>query len=174
MPETRSWSGPGSWFAWSIALIRPIASPAGTGMSAACASAAANAMNPAASAAAPLRESAPMMFATLTERARSRHSRTFSRGVYLALSAVPALAADERADGSDQVTRAMERDLGLSPDQAKAQDELQERALKLDDELKSTLGDAYAGSQYDLKSGKLIVMVSDKDALQKASEAGAD
>jgi streptogrisin C len=92
----------------------------------------------------------------------------------LALSAVPALAADERADGSDEVTRAMERDLGLSPDQAKAQDELQQRALKLDDELKNTLGDAYAGSQYDLKSGRLIVMVSDKDGLEKASAAGAD
>src|SRR3954452_20672043 len=92
----------------------------------------------------------------------------------LALSAVPALAADERADGSDEVTRAMERDLGLSPDQAKAQNELQERALKLDDQLKDSLGDAYAGSQYDLESGNLIVMVSDKEGLEKAREAGAD
>ena len=50
----------------------------------------------------------------------------------LALSAVPALAADERADGSDTVAKAMERDLGLTPEQAKAQDELQERAYKLD------------------------------------------
>src|SRR4051794_225114 len=92
----------------------------------------------------------------------------------LAASAAPALAADGRADGTAVVTRAMERDLGLSPDQAKAQNELQEQALKLDDELESSLGDAYAGSQYDFKSGKLIVMVSDKEALEKASAAGAD
>jgi hypothetical protein len=58
----------------------------------------------------------------------------------LALSAVPALAADERADGSDTVAKAMERDLGLSPEQAKAQDALQERAYNLDLELQKSLG----------------------------------
>ncbi len=92
----------------------------------------------------------------------------------LALSAVPALAADERADGSDSVAKAMERDLGLSPEQAKAQDALQERAYNLDLELQKALGDDYAGAQYDLQSGKLIVMASDKEAVEKARVAGAD
>src|SRR4051794_28988206 len=92
----------------------------------------------------------------------------------LALSAVPALAADDRVDGSDEVAKAMERDLGLTPDQVKAQDEQQQRAVKLDEELRKSLGDAFAGSQYDLKSGRLIVMVSDRSLLEKASAAGAD
>ena len=92
----------------------------------------------------------------------------------LALGAAPALAADDRQDGSADVSAALQRDLGLSPEQAKEQGPLQERAAKLDAQLQDSLGDGYAGSQYDLKSGRLIVMVSDKGLLEKAREAGAD
>jgi streptogrisin C len=91
----------------------------------------------------------------------------------LAISVAPALA-QERADGSGEVSVALQRDLGLTPEQVKEQGPLQERALKLDRELQDSLGEAYAGSQYDLRSGRLIVMVSDKSLLEKASAAGAD
>jgi streptogrisin C len=91
----------------------------------------------------------------------------------LAFSVAPALAEDH-GDGSGDVAAAMERDLGLTAEQAKAQGDQQDRALKLDDEMKASLGDAYAGSQYDLKSGKLIVFVADRGLLEKAKAAGAD
>src|SRR3954469_9454547 len=83
----------------------------------------------------------------------------------LALGVAPALAAEDHGDGSADVAAAMERDLGLTPEQAKAQGDQQDRALKIDAELKDSLGDGYAGSQYDLKSGNLIVMVSDRGLL---------
>jgi streptogrisin C len=92
----------------------------------------------------------------------------------LALSAAPALAADERVDGSDEVSAALQRDLGLSPEQAKEQGPLQERAVKLDQSLQDSLGGGYAGSQYDLRSGRLIVFVSDEGLLEKAKAAGAE
>ena len=91
----------------------------------------------------------------------------------LALSAAPALA-QERPDGSADVAKAMERDLGLTAGQIKELGPQQERAVKLDEELKRSLGDAYAGSEFDLESGKLIVMVSDKGLLEKAQASGAD
>ena len=92
----------------------------------------------------------------------------------LALGAAPALAADERPDGSDDVSAALQRDLGLTPEQVKEQGPLQERAVKLDQELQRSLGDAYAGAEYDLKLGKLIVMVSDRGLLEKAQASGAE
>jgi streptogrisin C len=91
----------------------------------------------------------------------------------LALGAAPALAADERADGSADVSAALERDLGLSPKQVKELGPAQDRAVKLDDELKRSLGDAFAGSQFDLKSGKLIVSLTDKGLLEKVEASGA-
>ena len=58
----------------------------------------------------------------------------------LALSAAPALAADERPDGSAEVSAALQRDLGLTPEQVKEQGPLQERAVKLDEELQAFAG----------------------------------
>jgi streptogrisin C len=92
----------------------------------------------------------------------------------LALSVAPALAADDREDGNADVTAALQRDLGLTPDQIKALGPQQERAVKLDEELQRSLGEAFAGSQFDLRSGRLVVMVSDKGALEQAKASGAD
>jgi streptogrisin C len=92
----------------------------------------------------------------------------------LALGAAPALAAEDHQDGSGEVSAALQRDLGLSPEQAKEQGALQERAMKLDQELQDSLGDGYAGAQYDVRSGRLIVMVSDESLLEKAKAAGAE
>jgi streptogrisin C len=92
----------------------------------------------------------------------------------LAVSAMPALAADDRFDGSAEVTAALQRDLGLAEAQIKELGPQQERAVKLDRELQDSLGAAFAGSQFDLRSGRLIVMVSDEGALDKAKASGAD
>lgn len=92
----------------------------------------------------------------------------------LAWGAAPAGAADERQDGADDIYVALERDLGLTREQAEAHGVQQERAIKLDTRLQRTLGDAYAGAWYDLPSGQLIVNVSDEGALETAKAAGAD
>jgi len=106
-----------------------------------------------------------------------RFNRTLMSSIVistLALGAAPALAADEHQDGSAEVQAAMERDLGLSPEQAKAQGPLQERAIKLDQELKRSLGEAFAGSEYNIKSGRLTVFVSDEGLLERAKASGAE
>jgi streptogrisin C len=92
----------------------------------------------------------------------------------LAWGAASAGAADDRQDGGDEIVAAMERDLGLTRDQAEQQGMLQEQATELDARLQRALGDAYAGGWYDLKSGRLVVNVSDEAALEMAKEAGAD
>jgi streptogrisin C len=85
-----------------------------------------------------------------------------------------ASAADDREDGSDEIAKALERDLGLTRDQVEEQGPLQERAIRLDARLQRALGDAYAGAWYDLDSGRLVVNVTDEGALEKAQGSGAD
>ena len=86
----------------------------------------------------------------------------------LALSAAPALAADDHGDGSADVAG---RDGARPRPDARAgqgaRASCRSARSKLDAELQKSLGDAYAGSQYDLKSGKLIVMVSDRGAARE-------
>jgi streptogrisin C len=92
----------------------------------------------------------------------------------LAWGASPAGASDERKDGSDEVLAAVERDLGLTREQAEQQGARQEQAIKLDTKLQRLLGEAYAGAWYDLPSGRLVVNVTDERAFEVAKEAGAD
>jgi streptogrisin C len=92
----------------------------------------------------------------------------------LAWGAASAGASDDRRDGDDEVLAAMERDLGLTRDEAERQQVLQEQASELDARLQRELGDAYAGAWYDLKGGQLVVNVTDEAALEMAKAAGAD
>jgi streptogrisin C len=106
----------------------------------------------------------------------------------LALGAARLLGADEpggmgEAQGqggagspgmSRDVSAALRRDLGLSAEQVRKQRALQAKAMKLDRELQDSLGDAFAGSLYDERTGKLIVMVSDAKMLDKVRAAGAE
>jgi streptogrisin C len=92
----------------------------------------------------------------------------------LALGAVPAFGAGERKDSSDDIYAALERDLGLTREQAEKNGVLQERAIALDARLQDTLGDAYAGAYYDLPRGRLVVNVTDESALKQTISAGAD
>ena len=91
-----------------------------------------------------------------------------------AWGAAPASAADERIDGADEVTKAVERDLGLTREQAEQHGKQQERAIKLDARLQRSLGEAYAGAWYDISTGLLVVNVTDEKALEQATAAGAD
>ena len=105
----------------------------------------------------------------------------------LALCAAPALGATSddgtsqgkaRAVGgqdvSGEISAALQRDLGLSASQVKEQRAQQAKAIKLDQTLQDSLGGAYAGSSYNAKAGKLVVMVSDEAQASKARAAGAD
>jgi streptogrisin C len=98
----------------------------------------------------------------------------------LALSAAPALAADDPPSraGADEsradVRAALQRDLGLSAAEVAKQEALQAKAVRLDDKLQDSLGGAFAGSEYNEKTGKLVVMVSDASRLAAAEAAGAD
>jgi streptogrisin C len=92
----------------------------------------------------------------------------------LAWGGVSAGAADQRDDGSDEVLAAVERDLGLTREEAEKHGVLQERAISLDARLQRALGDAYAGAFYEIETGQLVVNVSDEAALEMANAAGAD
>lgn len=105
----------------------------------------------------------------------------------LALGATPALAAADPDDPSqgrgsaadsmvqaDEIRAALRRDLGLSAAEVKQQKALQAKAIKLDQKLQDSLGRAFAGSSYDEKTGKLVVMVSDAKQLAEAEAAGAE
>jgi streptogrisin C len=96
----------------------------------------------------------------------------------LALSATPALGADDpspvRTDVSDEIRAALHRDFGLSAAEVKEQEALQAKAVRLDEKLKDSLGRAFAGSEYDKKTGRLVVMVSDAGQLDEARAAGAE
>jgi streptogrisin C len=118
-----------------------------------------------------------------------RFTRTVGSSILtlaLALSAAPALAADSH-DGTGQrpgqagagslsrdISAAVQRDLGFSPAQVRKQGGQQERAIKLDQRLQDSLGEAFAGSVYNERTGKLVVMVSDAEQLDEATAAGAD
>ena len=91
----------------------------------------------------------------------------------VAASASPAFAQDKRTEAGD-MTAAISRDLGLSPDQVKRLGEQQERAIALDEQLQKELGDGFAGSHFDLKSGQLIVNVTDRGLLEQVKGAGAE
>jgi streptogrisin C len=119
-----------------------------------------------------------------------RFTRTIGSSVLtlaLAVSAAPALAADSQGTaqrqgqagaGSPAVSRdlsaAIQRDLGLSAGQVRKQGALQAKAIKLDRKLEDSLGQAFAGSVYNERTGKLVVMVSDAGQLDEATAAGAD
>ncbi len=91
----------------------------------------------------------------------------------LAVGAAPALAQDSKRTEVADMTAAISRDLGLSPDQVKALGPQQERAIALDEQLQKELGEGFAGSHFDIKSGQLIVNVVDRGLLDTVKGAGA-
>jgi streptogrisin C len=92
----------------------------------------------------------------------------------LALGAAPALAQEAKRTEVTDMTAAISRDLGLSAEQVKALGPQQERAIALDEQLQKDLGEQIAGTHFDLKSGKLIVSVTDRSLLDKIKAAGGE
>ncbi len=91
------------------------------------------------------------------------------------VSTGPAAAAEpSRVAANDaDIMAAMQRDLGLSPAEARTQRSLQAKAIKLDEQLRASLGAAYVGSAYDAKSGKLVVSLSDARRVDDVRATGA-
>nr|MDT0657522.1 S1 family peptidase [Micromonospora sp. DSM 115978] len=101
----------------------------------------------------------------------------------VAAVALPALAAPDTtlaaatpagADAaSPQMLAAMQRDLGLSADQAKDRIARDDKASRTDVELRKALGSAYAGSWLAPDAAGLTVAVTDAAAAAKVRAAGA-
>lgn len=88
--------------------------------------------------------------------------------------AMPANAAP--ADGSSTssaIQEAMQRDLGLTPQQAQVRVQQEQVAWSQDKTLRIVLGDDYAGSRFDGASGKLVVNVSDASRVSEVTAEGA-
>jgi streptogrisin C len=104
--------------------------------------------------------------------------RGLAAGVALAAISLAAPAnaapADRHAVLPAQVLQAMQRDLGLSPDQAQAQLAAQGTARRLDTQLTAQLGADFAGDWYDQRSGKLVVAVTSAKRVAEVRAAGAE
>jgi len=88
--------------------------------------------------------------------------------------AVPANAAP--ADGSSTtsaIQEAMQRDLGLTPQQAQVRFQQEQVAFSQEKTLRIVLGDDYAASRFDASSGKLVVDVTDAGRVADVTSEGA-
>ncbi|WP_309116475.1 S1 family peptidase [Saccharothrix sp.] len=84
-------------------------------------------------------------------------------------TATPERSVDLPAD----VLSAMQRDLGLTADQAARRAVQQDEADRLDDVLKGRLGAAFGGAWFDAESGRLAVAVTDAARAGEVRAAGA-
>ncbi|MFR9728549.1 alpha-lytic protease prodomain-containing protein [Saccharopolyspora sp. MS10] len=89
---------------------------------------------------------------------------------------MPASATDAPAPLAKAATQmeAMQRDLGLTAEQA--QQRLHDEAIanEADRELRGALADAFGGSRYDAALGKLVVGVTDANLVDEVRAAGAE
>lgn len=102
--------------------------------------------------------------------------RTIGGGVFaLGLIAATATAAtaDSETQGDANRATAMERDLGLTTPESKALYKQQNDARSTESELRSSLGDVFGGSVFDVSSGELTVNITDKSAASEVRSAGA-
>jgi streptogrisin C len=92
-------------------------------------------------------------------------------GVALVL-ATPANGAPV-SSASSEVQQALQRDLGLSPQQAEVRYQQEKVAWSKEKTLRIVLGDDFAGSAFDAKSGKLVVAVADASRAADVTANGA-
>ena len=86
--------------------------------------------------------------------------------------AMPANGAPVTSDASE-IHAALQRDLGLTPQQAEARYQQEQVAWSKDKTLRIALGSDYAGSRFDAASGKLVVDVADASRAAEVKSAGA-
>ncbi|WP_459718717.1 S1 family peptidase [Actinophytocola sp. KF-1] len=85
---------------------------------------------------------------------------------------MPANGAPVTSDSSE-IQAALQRDLGLTPQQAEARYQQEKVAWSKDKTLRIALGSDYAGSRFDAASGKLVVNVADASRAAEVTAAGA-
>jgi streptogrisin C len=86
--------------------------------------------------------------------------------------AAPANAAPAES-ASSEIEAALQRDLGLTPQQAEVRFQQERVAFSKEKTLRIALGSDYAGSHFDAASGNLMVYVSDASRVADVQAAGA-
>lgn len=86
--------------------------------------------------------------------------------------ATPANSVPVKSDLSE-IQVALQRDLGLTPQQAEVRSQQEKVAWSKDKTLRIALGSDYAGSRFDAKSGKLVVDVADASRVAEIKSSGA-
>jgi streptogrisin C len=86
--------------------------------------------------------------------------------------ASPATGAPVTSDASE-IQAALQRDLGLTPQQAEVRHQQEQVAWSKDKTLRIALGSDFGGSRFDAASGKLVVSVADASRVAEVKAAGA-
>ncbi|MFE0762314.1 S1 family peptidase [Streptomyces smyrnaeus] len=92
---------------------------------------------------------------------------------FLPASAAGAEPQGEKAPASDGILAAMQRDFGLSKQQAAARLAAEKRATAVEKKARRAAGAAYAGSWFTPKSQKLTVAVADREKAAAVRATGA-
>jgi len=92
----------------------------------------------------------------------------------LVAGVTPASAATDFAPLNAEMLPAMQRDLGLTHDQAIARVTAETAANNLEQSLSTRLGDSYGGATFDTATGKLSVGVTDAAKLAQVRANGAE
>ncbi|WP_369205061.1 S1 family peptidase [Streptomyces sp. PU-14G] len=114
-------------------------------------------------------------------RSRTRRavlSALLVSGALVAAGTLPSSAAGADAPAaqkpaSDGVLSAMQRDFGLSEQQAEARLSAEKRAAATEKKARRAAGPAYAGSWFNAESGKLAVAVADREKTAAVRATGA-
>lgn len=112
-----------------------------------------------------------------------RRTIPLTSAAFLAIGAMTALAIPSAADpttGSEQspqpshdLVAAMQRDLGLTSEQARTRLAEEASARKTADELRDSLGTAFGGARFDAERGTLVVGVTDRSLTDEVRAEGA-
>lgn len=108
--------------------------------------------------------------------ARMTGAVALAAGTVAALT-MPATAAEQPAPPTAEAATlldAMQRDLGLTADQAHQRLASEAAANQVDRTLRDSLAGAFGGSHYDAALGKLVVGVTDQARIGQVEAAGAD
>ncbi|NEC96255.1 S1 family peptidase [Streptomyces albidoflavus] len=110
-----------------------------------------------------------------TTAARVGLSSLLLAGGWAAFGLTPAATAapDPAPVASGAVLAGMERDLGLTPAEAKARLAAEKEATAVEKKAQRAAGAAYGGSWFDAEKGALVVAVSDRAAADAVTGAGA-
>ena len=108
-----------------------------------------------------------------TTLARMGGYALLAAGVALTFAAPANAAPAGGSSTSSEIQAALQRDLGLSPQQAQVRFQQENAAFAKEGTLRATLGADYAASRFDAKSGKLVVDVTDASRVADVTSAGA-